>query len=87
MAAVVKMPKMGINMTEGTIVEILHKEGDTVAKGDALFEIETDKSTANVEAPEDGKLLKIIGELDETYDCGTVIAIVGKDGDDISGLA
>lgn len=86
MATVVKMPKMGINMEEGVLVEFFAREGDSIRKGEKLFSIETDKSTMEIEAPEDGVLLKIIGKEEEEYPCGTVLAVIGEQGEDISGL-
>lgn len=50
------MPKLGLTMTEGTIQRWLKQEGDTVAAGEGILEIETDKSTATVEAPAGGIL-------------------------------
>ena len=46
----VVMPKLGLNMTEGLLVEWLKKEGDPVKKGDLLFSVETDKITTEAEA-------------------------------------
>ena len=86
MATEVLMPKLGLTMTEGTIEEWKFKEGDTVKKGDILFSVATDKLTNDVEAEEDGTLLKILVECDEDYPCGTPIAIIGEPGEDISGL-
>ena len=60
MATEVLMPKLGLTMTEGTIEEWKFKEGDTVKKGDILFSVATDKLTNDVEAEEDGTLLKIL---------------------------
>src|SRR4030042_2988254 len=54
------MPKLGLNMVEGQVTEWLRKEGDLVKKGDAIYIVETDKVTNEVEAPQDGKLIKIL---------------------------
>lgn len=86
MAIAVKMPKTGINMTEGVLMEIFCEEGDSVCKGDKLFEIETDKTTMPVEAREDGTVLKILAEIDEVYPCGTVLAVIGQPGEDFTEL-
>ncbi|MCD6571182.1 MAG: biotin/lipoyl-binding protein, partial [Deltaproteobacteria bacterium] len=59
MAVEIVMPKLGLTMTEGLIVEWKKKEGDEVKKGDVLFVLETEKVTYEVEAPEDGILGKI----------------------------
>ena len=66
MATEVLMPKLGLTMTEGTIEEWKFKEGDTVKKGDILFSVATDKLTNDVEAEEDGTLLKILLPEGET---------------------
>ena len=66
MATEVLMPKLGLTMTEGTIEEWKYKEGDAVKKGDILFSVATDKLTNDVEAEEDGTLLKILLPEGET---------------------
>ena len=59
MAEVVIMPKLGFNMDEGQLVKWHKQVGETVKKGEVLFEINTDKTTMPVEATEDGTLLKL----------------------------
>ena len=86
MAKVIVMPKMGEAMEEGQITEWLVKEGDKVAKNQSLFELMTDKTTMEFPCPEDATVLKIMGEVEEDYPCGTPIAIIGQPGEDISGL-
>ena len=86
MAKVIVMPKMGEAMEEGQITEWLVKEGDKVAKNQSLFELMTDKTTMEFPSPEDATVLKITGEVEEDYPCGTPIAIIGEPGEDISGL-
>ena len=86
MAKVVNMPKLGEAMEEGQIVSWLVEEGGDVVKGEPLFEVMTDKSTMEFPAPESGKLLKTLVELEEDYDCGTPVCIIGEEGEDISEL-
>ncbi len=86
MATVVKLPKLGVNMEEGQIVEWRKQEGETVEKGEILFEMTTDKTTMEMESTVSGTVLKILVECDEDYDCGTPICIIGEPGEDISGL-
>ena len=86
MATVVKMPKMGVNMEEGQIVSWIVEEGGKVEKGVPLFEMETDKTTMEVDATVDGYLLKILVETGEEYECGTDIAIIGEKDEDISDI-
>ena len=62
MAEVIIMPKLGFNMDEGDLVSWHKKVGDTVAKGEVFFEINTDKTTMPVEATADGTVLKICVE-------------------------
>ena len=78
MAHPILMPKPG-QMTEECVLVAWHKrEGDKVAKGDVLFEIETDKSNMDVEAFEEGVLLKrVVGE-GETVAVNAVCAYVGR---------
>ena len=77
MATEVLMPKLGLTMTEGTIEEWKFKEGDAVKKGDILFSVATDKLTNDVEAEEDGVLLKILlpGSAPPVRRCPTLPAL------------
>jgi hypothetical protein len=69
MATEILMPKLGLTMTEGTIDEWKKKVGDTVAKGEILLSVETDKLTNDVEAELDGVLLRIDVPAGETVAC------------------
>ena len=86
MAEIIKMPKMSDTMTEGTIAAWLKKVGDKVKSGDILAEVETDKATMELENYEDGTLLYIGPKEKESVAVDGVLAIVGKEGEDISGL-
>ena len=83
----VLMPKLGLTMTEGTIEEWKHKEGDTVKKGDVLFTVATDKLVNEVEADADGVLLKILLPEGETAPCKSVIAYLGQAGEAVDAAA
>ena len=73
------MPKMGDAMEEGTLLKWLKNQGDEVAEGDPLAEIETDKVTLEIEATDAGVLTKtLVGEGD-TVPIGTPIATIGED--------
>lgn len=73
-------------MTEGGIASWKKKEGESFAAGDVLLEIETDKATIDVEAQDDGILAKIIAQDGaKNVQVGSVIGIVGEEGDDLSG--
>ncbi|MFT2007681.1 pyruvate dehydrogenase complex dihydrolipoamide acetyltransferase [Pontibacter sp. 13R65] len=86
MAEVIKMPKMSDTMTEGVIASWLKKVGDSVNSGDILAEVETDKATMELESYEDGTLLYIGPKDGDAVPVDAVIAILGKEGEDISGL-
>ena len=81
MATELLMPKLGLTMTEGTIDEWKKKEGDSVAKGEIIYSVATDKLTNDVEADCDGVLLKIIVKEGETVPCKTVVGFVGAAGE------
>jgi pyruvate dehydrogenase E1 component beta subunit len=85
MAANVLMPALSPTMTEGKLAKWLKKEGDDVAAGDVLAEIETDKATMEIEAVDEGKLAKIlVAEGTEGVAVNTPIAIIAEEGDDAS---
>ena len=81
MPAEVVMPKLGLTMTEGLIVEWKKKEGDAVTKGEVLFVLETEKVTYDVEAPEDGILGKILVQEQQTVPVGAVVAYILRPGE------
>ncbi len=72
MAVPLNIPKLGVSMTEGTLVEWLVSDGDQVDAGQVLYRIETDKVENDVEAPAAG-VVRITGEEGETYSVGTSI--------------
>lgn len=86
MAKLVVMPKLGLTMTEGTLSKWLKHEGDTVAAGDPLFEVETDKLTNTIEATDPGILRKIIAQEDAVVPCLEGVAVIAAADEDISGL-
>ena len=81
MATELLMPKLGLTMTEGTIDEWKKKVGDTVQKGEILYSVATDKLTNDVEAEEDGVLLKIVVPEGETVPCKTLVGWLGAAGE------
>ncbi|HEY1906320.1 MAG TPA: pyruvate dehydrogenase complex dihydrolipoamide acetyltransferase, partial [Myxococcaceae bacterium] len=74
-------------MTEGKIVKWLKKEGDSISSGEAIAEVETDKSNLEVEAFDDGVLLKIIVPEGETGKVGAPIAVIGQKGEKVEASA
>ncbi|MCS7056474.1 MAG: 2-oxo acid dehydrogenase subunit E2 [Thermoflexales bacterium] len=71
------MPKVGLTMTEGVIVQWHKRPGDVVRKGDLLFTFETEKSTLDYEAPESGVLAEILVPQGQTVPCLTPVARLG----------
>ncbi|CAM4184853.1 MULTISPECIES: pyruvate dehydrogenase complex dihydrolipoamide acetyltransferase [Gillisia] len=83
---VINMPRLSDTMEEGTVASWLKKEGDKVEEGDILAEIETDKATMEFESFYNGTLLKIGVQEGETVKVDTLLAIIGPEGTDISGI-
>ena len=86
MATVITMPRLSDTMTEGTVATWLKKVGDTIKTGEILAEIETDKATMEFESFYDGVLLHIGIHEGEAAPVDSLLAIVGKQGEDISAL-
>ena len=82
MASELEMPKLSDTMTEGTILRWLKKEGESVEIGDEIAEIETDKATMAMEVFDEGILTKILVAEGEKAPVGTVIGLLGDEGDD-----
>ncbi|EIP97272.1 pyruvate dehydrogenase complex dihydrolipoamide acetyltransferase, long form [Opitutaceae bacterium TAV1] len=83
MANIIEMPKLSDTMTVGTLVKWLKKEGDTVATGDMLAEVETDKATMELECFFDGTLLKIFSPAGSQVAIGAPLCAVGKPGEKV----
>jgi len=86
MAKIITMPRLSDTMTEGTVATWLKKVGDTIKEGDILAEIETDKATMEFEAFDAGTLLYIGIQEGETAAVDSVLAIIGKEGEDYKAL-
>ncbi len=86
MAEIINMPRLSDTMEEGTVATWLKKVGDTVKEGDILAEIETDKATMEFESFHEGTLLHIGVQEGETTKVDQLLAIIGKEGEDISSL-
>jgi pyruvate/2-oxoglutarate dehydrogenase complex dihydrolipoamide acyltransferase (E2) component len=74
-AVPISIPKLGVSMTEGTLVEWMVPDGATVAPGDVLYRIETDKVENDIEAPVAG-VVRQSGVEGETYPVGTQIGSI-----------
>ncbi|KRO67362.1 MAG: pyruvate dehydrogenase [Cryomorphaceae bacterium BACL21 MAG-121220-bin10] len=83
---VITMPRLSDTMEEGTVASWLKKEGDTVAEGDILAEIETDKATMEFESFYTGTLLKIGIPEGGTALVDALLAVIGPKGTDVSGI-
>ncbi len=83
-AKVIRMPLMSDTMTEGKIIQWNKKVGDKVKSDDSLAEVETDKATMDVVGYEEGTLLYIGVEAGQAAKINAIIAIVGKEGTDVS---
>lgn len=86
MAEKVWMIALSPTMEEGTLVKWSKREGDAVASGDVLCEVETDKATMDYESAEEGTLLKILVPEGQKAAVGQAIAILGQEGEDIEDL-
>jgi pyruvate dehydrogenase E2 component (dihydrolipoamide acetyltransferase) len=86
MAEIINMPRLSDTMEEGTVAAWLKKVGDKIEEGDILAEIETDKATMEFESFHEGTLLHIGVHEGETTKVDQLLAIIGEEGEDISGL-
>ena len=86
MAIEVRMVSLSPTMELGTINRWLKKEGDKVAAGDVLAEVETDKATMPLETFDGGILLKIIAQEGSKNKIGDLLGVIGKEGEDISAV-
>jgi len=83
MATSLTLPRLGQGMESGTIVRWLKAEGDRVEKGEALYELDTEKVTQEVEADAGGVVLKILADEGEEIEVGKPVAVIGEPGEDI----
>lgn len=77
------LPKLGQSMEEGTVVEWLIDKGGPVSEGDPILIFETEKTSSEITAAEDGKLLSKKVSEGETVSVGTVLGYVGSESDDV----
>ena len=76
MSVELRVPQLGMGMTEGRLVEWLVQDGAQVAEGTPVYSIESDKSVQDIEAPAGG-VLRIIAAPDATYEVGTLLGEIG----------
>ena len=73
MSTEILLPKLGFSMNEGVLSRWLVEDGATVAQGQPLYELESEKSVQEVEAPASGRLKILVTATGETYPVGTVL--------------
>ena len=78
MSVKVTMPKLGMTMKVGKVSKWYKNEGDSVEKGENLFEIETEKITNKIESPGSGILFQIVVPQGETVPVGTILAVIAQ---------
>lgn len=86
MARELLMPKLGLTMTEGTVIKWFFNEGDSVNEGDILYEVETDKLTNEVVADTGGILRKIVVHEGEAASVKSLVGIIADENEDISNI-
>jgi pyruvate dehydrogenase E2 component (dihydrolipoamide acetyltransferase) len=77
----VTMPKMGMTMKVGKVSKWYKNEGDSVEKGEDLFEVETEKITNKIESPGSGLLFQIVVPAGETVPVGTILGVIAEKGE------
>lgn len=87
MATELKMPQMGYDMEEGTVVRWLKEEGSAVNRNEAIAEIETDKAIVEFESDSEGVLLKIIAPEGTVVPVGQTIAVIGDEGEETDNIS
>jgi pyruvate/2-oxoglutarate dehydrogenase complex dihydrolipoamide acyltransferase (E2) component len=86
MAVKVIMPQAGQDLETGVVKQWHKAEGDAVAKGEPIVQIETEKVNLDVEAPASGVLLRILVPEETETAIFSTIGIIGEPGEDISGI-
>lgn len=81
MATVIDMPKLSDTMTVGTLISWLKNEGDAIEPGDLIAEVETDKATMELEAFDEGILLKQVAGVGDQVVIGGAVAVIGEKGE------
>lgn len=87
MATEVKLPDLGEGVEDASISRWLVKEGDTVSAGDIILEVATDKVDTEVPAPAGGVILKLNAGEGEIVDLGSVLAVIGEEGESVEDAA
>src|SRR5919199_3742480 len=83
MAIELRVPKLGMDMEGANLVRWLVREGDEVEKGDPVLEIDTDKTSYEIEAPADGAIRNLHGQEGETVPVGATLAYITAPGEEV----
>jgi pyruvate dehydrogenase E2 component (dihydrolipoamide acetyltransferase) len=86
MASEIKMPQLGLTMTEGTVTQWFKKVGEPVAQGELLFEVATDKITNQIEATASGILLEIRVAEGKVAPVQAIVGVVGEAGEKVAAV-
>jgi pyruvate dehydrogenase E2 component (dihydrolipoyllysine-residue acetyltransferase) len=81
------MPQAGQDLETGLVKHWLKSEGDAVAKGEPIVQVETEKITLDVEAPASGVLLRILVPDETETAILSTLAVIGESGEDVSGIS
>jgi pyruvate dehydrogenase E2 component (dihydrolipoamide acetyltransferase) len=84
MPTIVKMPKWGLTMTAGTVVDWISSEGDEVSEGDPMLTVETEKAVDDVPSPADGILYRIVADSGSEVPVSAPVAIILAPGESLS---
>ncbi|TVQ29573.1 MAG: acyltransferase [Geminicoccaceae bacterium] len=80
MKVTLKLPRLSANMNEAVVVKWHKQPGEAFAEGEALYDVETEKVTATVEAPCEGKLLQVLVSDDQDIEVGDPVCRIEKAG-------
>src|SRR5262245_34977793 len=86
MAQMIGLPKVSPTMEEGVLAKWHRKEGDKIAPGDIIAEVETDKANMDFPLEDEGTLLKLLVKEGDTVKLGAPVAILGEPGEDVSAV-
>ncbi len=84
MASIITMPKLSPTMEEGVLAKWTKKEGDKIAPGDVIAEVETDKANMDFPLEDEGVLLKLLVKAGDTVKLGAPVAVLGEAGEDLA---
>src|SRR5689334_22865617 len=73
------VPQLGEGLREVRVVELLRRTGDAIRRGDAIYVIETDKTTLELESPHDGRLMSWRVAPGDVVPVGAAVAVIGED--------